>query len=428
MVIRQHRTRMNGAALLSVTVALLSAACLSGNLGASAAADASTTTPAKSPIKIEQISPQSIPGVIDNTGSLFAYFDYVNAHGGVDGHKIDVSECYAGTFISSSPNQATTCAQQAVANHVLSLVGSLNFFDADILPVVAAAHIADFGNFTISPIDDTNPDSYPLWVPGAIWDVGLGTELVKEGHCKSVGVIANSGTPGLAQEVNAADAGTKWAGGKVAPAVLVSTTETDFAPAVATIESEGATCIADEAAAGSSVALVTAAKQSGQVVKIAGVGPTFSPATISALGPLANGLYIDQTAQEGAQVTDAGYHNSAEKLFYEIMKQYAAADIPLGNSEWPAYVAAVSFVVVAKYMAAHGISFTPSNFQKSIPKVNLATDFYAPVSFATKGPIPGYPRIHATSINYLEVQNGAIVALSDTNFNVAEALIKYPNG
>jgi hypothetical protein len=79
-------------------------------------------------------------------------------------------------------------------------------------------------------------------------------------------------------------------------------------------------------------------------------------------------------------------------------------------------------------MAAKGISFTPANFEKAIPKVNLVTGFFAPVDFASKGPVPGYPRIHAVSLNYLTVQNGTIVPISHRNFNVAAALIKYPNG
>jgi ABC-type branched-subunit amino acid transport system substrate-binding protein len=426
MKLQRHRTKRERVGLLLAGVTLL---LTFTPTVAFASHVANTATPAsKSTLNVEQINLQSIPGVWDDSGGLQAYFNYVNAHGGVDGHKINVTECYAGTLISSSPNQATTCAQQAVANHVLSLVGSFNDYDSNILPIVAPAHIADFGNFPASAVDNTSSDSYPLLVPGVIFDAGLGAMLVQEGHCKTVGVIAVSGTATETQAVNATNAGTKWAGGKVVPAVLVSATETDFAPAVATIESEGGACIADETAGTSSVALVTAASQSGQSLKIAGIGPTFSPATIAALGPLANGLYIDQTAQQLAQVTDAGYHTAQEKTFYQVMKQYEPSDIPLGNSEWPCYESAAAFVIVAKYMAEHHISFTPSNFEKAIPKVNLATGFFAPVDFAHKGPIPGYPQIHAVSLNYLVVQHDTIVPISHRNFNVAAALIKYPNG
>jgi ABC-type branched-subunit amino acid transport system substrate-binding protein len=426
MRIQARRTKRTKLGLVIAGVTLLAALAPTA---ATASHVANTRSPAaKSTLNIEQINLQSIPGVWDDSGGLQAYFDYVNAHGGVDGHKINVTECYAGTLIASSPNQATTCAQQAVSNHVLALVGSFNDYDTNILPIVSPSHIADFGNFPASQVDSTDPDSYPLLVPGVIFDAGLGAMLVQQGKCKSVGVIAVSGTATEVQATNATNAGTRWAGGKVVPAVLVAATETDFAPAVATLESEGATCIADETSGTSSVSLVTAVSQSGQTLKIAGIGPTFSPATISALGPLANGLYIDQTAQELAQVTDAGYHTPQEKTFDQLMQQYEPSDIPLGNSEWPCYESAAAFVIVAKYMAQNGIAFTPSNFEKAIPKVNLATGFFAPVDFAHKGPVPGYPRIHAVSLNYLIVQNDQIVPISHRNINVAEALIKYPNG
>jgi ABC-type branched-subunit amino acid transport system substrate-binding protein len=424
MRVQRHGTRR--AWLLIAGVTLLAALTPTAAFASHAANARSSAS--KAALNIEQINLQSIPGVWDDSGGLQAYFNYVNAHGGVGGHKINVTECYAGSLIASSPNQATTCAQQAVSNHVLALVGSFNDYDTNILPIVSPSHIADFGNFPASQVDSTSSDSYPLLVPGVIFDAGLGAMLVQQGHCKSVGVIAVSGTATEVQAVNATNAGTKWAGGKVVSAVLVAATETDFAPAVATIESEGGTCIADETAGTSSVSLVTAASQSGQSLKIAGIGPTFSPATIAALGPLANGLYIDQTAQELAQVTDAGYHTAQEKTFYQLMQQYSPSDIPLGNSEWPCYESAAAFVIVAKYMVANHIGFTPSNFEKAIPKVNLATGFFAPVDFAHKGPVPGYPRIHAVSLNYLTVQNDQIVPISHRNINVAPALIKYPNG
>ncbi len=426
MKLQRHGTKRARVGLLLAGVTLLFTVTPTVALAARAANTASPAS--KSPLNLEQINLTSIPGVWDDSGALQAYFSSVNAHGGVDGHMINVTECYAGSLISSSPNQATTCAQQAVSNHVLALVGSFNDYDTNILPIVAPSHIADFGNFPASQVDSTNSDSYPLLVPGVIFDAGLGAMLVQEGHCKTVGVLQVSGSPTETQAVAATDAGTKWAGGKVVPAVLVSATETDFAPAIATIESEGGTCIADETGGTASVAVVTAASQSGQTLKIAGIGPTFSPATISALGPLANGLYIDQTAQQLAQVTDAGYHTAQEKTFYQLMQQYAPSDIPLGNSEWPCYESAAAFVIVAKYMAANHIAFTSANFEKSIPKVNLATGFFAPVDFASKGPVPGYPRIHAVSLNYLIVQNDQIVPISHRNINVAEALIKYPNG
>jgi ABC-type branched-subunit amino acid transport system substrate-binding protein len=420
-----RRRRKSGVVLLVGAVTLLVAVTPSVALASHVA---SVHSSAKSTINLEQINLQSLPGVWDDEGALQAYFSYVNAHGGIGGHKVNVTECYAGTLLASSPNQATTCAQQAVSNHVLSMVGNFNDFDSNILPIVEPAHIADFGDFPLSQIDNTNKDSYPLLTGSALFASGVGTMLVQEGHCKVVGTIVTSGTPTESTDVNSVNAGVKYAGGKVVSPVLVAATETDFAPAVATLESEGANCIADELGTTGGVALATAVSQSGQHVIIGSTGPAYSPAAISALGPLANGILLDQTAQELAQVTDAGYHTPAEKLFYQIMQQYDPGNIPLGNSEWPCYESAVASVLVLKYMVANGISLTPANFQKAIPKVNLVTGFFAPVSFASNGPVKSLPRDHAVSVNYLQVENDTIVPITHRNYNAALALVKYPNG
>jgi len=424
MHLRRHKRRA-GMGLLVAAVTLLVAVTPSIALAARAPALRSA---AKSTINLEQINLTSLPGVWDDQGALQAYFSYVNAHGGVGGHKINMTECYAGSLIVSTPNAATNCAQQAVSNHVLALVGSFNLFDSNVLPIVSPAHIADFGNFPLSQIDNMSKDSYPLLTGSALFASGVGTMLVQEGHCKTVGTIAVSGTPTETEVVNAVNSGTKYAGGKVVSPVLVSATETDFAPAVATLESEGATCIADELGTTGGVALATAVSQSGEHVIIGSTGPAYSPAAISALGPLANGILLDQTAQELAQVTDAGYHTPAEKLFYQIMQQYDPGNIPLGNSEWPCYESAVASVIVLKYMVAHGMSLTPANFEKAIPKVNLVTGFFAPVNFASAPPVKSLPRDHAVSVNYLKVENDTIVPITHRNYNAALALVKYPNG
>jgi hypothetical protein len=424
MQFRRHRGRA-GVGLLVAAVTLLVAATPSIALAGRAPALRSAS---KSTINLEQINLQSLPGVWDDQGALQAYYSYVNAHGGIGGHMINMTECYAGTLISSSPNSATTCAQQAVSNHVVALVGSFNDYDSNILPIITPAHIADFGDFPLTQIDNTNKNSYPLLTGSALFASGVGSLLVTEGHCKVVGTIVTSGTATETQDVNAVNSGTLYSGGKVVAPVLVSATETDFAPAVATLESEGATCIADELGTTGGVALATAVSQSGEHVIIGSTGPAYSPAAISALGPLANGILLDQTAQELAQVTDAGYHTPAEKLFYQIMQQYDPGNIPLGNSEWPCYESAVASVLVLKYMVANGISLTPANFQKAIPKVDLVTGFFAPVSFASNGPIKSLPRDHAVSVNYLEVENDTIVPITHRNYNAALALVKYPNG
>ena len=85
MHLRTHKRRA-GMGLLVAAVTLLVAVTPSIALAARAPALRSA---AKSTINLEQINLTSLPGVWDDQGALQAYFSYVNAHGGVGGHKIN---------------------------------------------------------------------------------------------------------------------------------------------------------------------------------------------------------------------------------------------------------------------------------------------------------------------------------------------------
>lgn len=407
---------------LSVGVGLATMA--TGAVGGMAQASAASAN--KSTIDVEAITDLASPEW-DEVGGAQAEFKWVNAHGGIDGHPVHLKVCYAGTLTEASSSEAAGCAQQAVSNHVLAIVGGFSPYDSSVFPILGPAHIADFGNFPLSPADNTNADSFPLLIPITFFSVGLSQELAQQGHCKTIVALAPSGEPTTPSEVAAVNSGTRLSGAKVAPAVLVSSTETDLAPTVAKIDSENADCVADLLNT-DSVALIKAINESGVPLKVSGIGPTFSPQVIKALGSLANGIYVDQTAQVGAQVTDAGAKTPQEKLAYKQMQKYDPSRIQDGNSEWPSYGAAVGFGDVVKYMVAHKIALTSANFEKSIPKTPIVTNFFPTVRFGQKAPVPGYPRIHNTFVNYLQVDNGNLVAVTAKNYSVAPALIKYPKG
>lgn len=382
-----------------------------------------TEAQAKAPLNIEAITLAPIPG-FDAVQGADAYWSYVNAHGGIGGHQVKLTNCFIGTIISQNPDQAASCAQQAVANHDIAVNGSLNTYPSSSLPILAAAKIADFADFPMAGADYTNSDSYPDLLPAIFAFAGNAEELVTIGHCKKVGLILYSGPTAPAIEAATAS-GTKYAGGKEVAPVAISTTETDLAPAVATIQSEGAACVVDDTQA--AVALETAIQQSGESMKVAGFGPAFAPNTIKALGTEANGIYLDQTAQVDNQVNDCPGYTTQEKQFCAIMTQYAPNFISYGNSEWPAYNSSVMFDIVATYMVAHKMALTASSFKKAIPLVGeIKTGFFSGVNFAQAGAVKGYPRVHSYAVNYEIITNDQIVPVTHKSYNVSAALIKYP--
>src|SRR5665213_3233249 len=127
MSLRKRKKRATSAVVVFASLALL--------LGVTPAALASQGHAAKAPINVESISLTSIPG-FDETGGETAEFDWINAHGGIDGHQVNLTQCYIGSIISESPTAAAGCAQQAVANHDLAVVGSFSNYDSDVLPTL----------------------------------------------------------------------------------------------------------------------------------------------------------------------------------------------------------------------------------------------------------------------------------------------------
>ena len=73
----------------------------------------------------------------------------------------------------------------------------------------------------------------------------MAQQLVQVGHCKALGFIDLDGDPLEPNTVKAVSAVGKYFDVKFVSPQLVPTTETDYGPAVATLQSEGADCVID---------------------------------------------------------------------------------------------------------------------------------------------------------------------------------------
>jgi len=181
---------------------------------------------------VEAINPS--PGFgLDWTLGQRGYWDRVNAAGGVDGHKITFTTCSDGTFASQTQDLAATCAEQAVSNHVLAVVGSDSDNDTVVYPTLSAAKIPDIGSFPQTPVDQTSLESTPFLTPTVVLDAGLAVELKQLGHCSKVAILNVAGASISQSEDDAFAAGAKWAGMKVAAPENLSVTVSDYAPTVA---------------------------------------------------------------------------------------------------------------------------------------------------------------------------------------------------
>src|SRR5260370_18645338 len=157
------------AAVLVVVGAL--AACSSSSTpgsapGSSASAPATSgAAPSGSTVRLmfEDLGPAAPAAVepVEDSGALTVFkaaADYVNAHGGAGGHKIQVDTCHD----QADPSLSATCARQAVANHDVAVVAPLILTSANVIPILTQAHIPYFGAFPVSPGALSSPDSFPV--------------------------------------------------------------------------------------------------------------------------------------------------------------------------------------------------------------------------------------------------------------------------
>lgn len=87
-----------------------------------------------------------------------AFADLVNTQGGVNGRPLRVVGCDE----LGTADGAIRCAQQAVAQKVLAVVGSYSTHASAYLPVLKAAGIPYLGGAPLSEADLTDPTSFPI--------------------------------------------------------------------------------------------------------------------------------------------------------------------------------------------------------------------------------------------------------------------------
>jgi ABC-type branched-subunit amino acid transport system substrate-binding protein len=153
-----------------------------------------------------------------------------NAKGGINGHKIDVIGCDD----QSDPNVGTKCAQQAVSDHVVAVLGEFSQVSSVIWPILNAAGIPSIGLVQYAALDQTSPNAWPVTAPAVMGEASATGYLAKEKGCKRIADAqadsgANSKLPVSLNKQAAANTGAKYVG----PFLLPVTGTLANAPAIA---------------------------------------------------------------------------------------------------------------------------------------------------------------------------------------------------
>ncbi|MFJ8633971.1 ABC transporter substrate-binding protein [Streptomyces sp. NPDC093568] len=104
-----------------------------------------------------------------------AYARWVNAHGGLGGRKLKVLTCND----RNDSVAAAKCADRAVEENVVAVIGSYSQYGETFLPSLEGAGIPYIGGYGVTKAEFTSPLSYPVNGGQPTLLAGLGKELAR---------------------------------------------------------------------------------------------------------------------------------------------------------------------------------------------------------------------------------------------------------
>lgn len=166
-----HRTAGVAAILCLAVLALAGCGSSKSSAERSKSAESTPAAPASAPAKGPKLTKSPIttmtltsvnyngPSYKDMLVTAQLYEKWINAHGGIAGHPLNVLTCDD----QGVPSNAEACARQAVSKHATAVVSSFSVNDADVVPILQANHTAWFGTCcALAPIEFKSPVSFPL--------------------------------------------------------------------------------------------------------------------------------------------------------------------------------------------------------------------------------------------------------------------------
>ncbi len=304
--------RLAGAGLAAVL-----AVTLAGCGGSSSGGGQAGGTAAKdAPVKLMIIAPVGTAGTNypEMVGATRAAVRAVNARGGIGGHPVVLEHCNE----KNDAAAAKKCAQQAVDDHVLAVVGEVSG-SGGIMPILQNAGIPSIGSAGVSADGSelSSPISYVV-SPLTFYPAVCPSLLVKAGASK-IGLVGYD-LSASDRLITMAEAGGKAIGHPVDPKLRVPITTSDFTPTVSQFTRSGADgavlVVFDQAA----YAMIS---KTGQQVRTCHAAGTLSPAFLGTLGPAADKLVVATAFPELSQT--AAFPEVA-RMVRELDAEQAAGD------------------------------------------------------------------------------------------------------
>jgi ABC-type branched-subunit amino acid transport system substrate-binding protein len=280
---------------VAVVVAVALSALLSGTVASAAPAAVRAAKFTGDPIKIATMGEFDVPSAGTSNpewpGAVQARAKAINKAGGLKDasgktHELQVIVCNS----ALDPNKATQCANDAVAQKVVAVIGINSSEAPQMMPILNQANIPVIAPVVVDPSETTLKNSFPITagVPGAF--VAMPQILAKAGATK-VSLIYPD-IPGASTAKLFVSAGIKKAGVQDGGSVPVAADATDLTPSIAAATKEGTNGIAAFLLGDAQGTLLQQIKQQGVTAKLATASAFLTPSLLSTLGSTANGVLV----------------------------------------------------------------------------------------------------------------------------------------
>ncbi|MEW2044191.1 ABC transporter substrate-binding protein [Streptomyces sp. NPDC005476] len=386
-----RRRRTAAASCLAVTGALLAAGC-----GGNAAGSSAETSSLKgTPVKVMVWTPEDTQGSAQPGVRLTAqaYEKWINANGGIKGAPLKVLTCNE----KNNPDEAEKCAQQAVAEKVVAVVGSYSLAGDRYMPILQKAGIPYIGGTGVSAAEFSNPLSFPVNGGTPVVFAAHGRQLVQNGCKKISGVRYDVAAAAVVSQF--LTLGAVSAGGSAPKDIKVPLTATDLAPQVAAA-TKGSDCVSVIMGTASGL-FVKSYVQSGAKTELASVVGNLTPQLAESTGGSSSPL-------EGAAIT--GYYPPiSDPAWKDFVAAAKGKDIDTTNgangTTWVAFK--VFTEAVGKLPAISAAALVQElDTTKGIDTGGLTPPLNWQASTAL--PIKGLDRIHNTTATELTIRDGKI--------------------
>jgi ABC-type branched-subunit amino acid transport system substrate-binding protein len=407
--------RLLPAALVTagLVIALLLSACGSSSSSSSstssAAAPSSATTsasqasaPSGSPIKTMTITSLNSQGPVYPNISITAqaYEKWINAHGGINGHPLQVTVCDD----HGKPTEAAACSRQAVAQNVVAVVGSFSFFGTNIMPALIASNIPNFGECcAITPPEWTSTDSFPMGTQ-PLYAVGLVKHAVADG-CKHINAVIIDGAQGFEPVMTNAMKAYGKSFGKV---IILPPASQDYSPQVAEATGGGADCVVMIVSETPYIAWNQAWVQSGTKARMYGPQGNLDSVSIKGLGNKVDGSIIAGMYPDISTAPWADYRQALKNANADPSQDYNSLG---GLGTWAAYTG------MTEIMDKMSGPINNLTFKDAVAKTtSLDTHGMVPVIDFTKPwtAFPAFSRLFNRTVVYSTIKNGKVVPLTTT--------------